>query len=89
LAVLEKLEQIASVASLTKQEALEYERTLNDYRTAEATWELAEERGEAKGKAKGKAENKLETARTMKQRNYPIDEIMAITGLSREEIEQA
>jgi predicted transposase/invertase (TIGR01784 family) len=80
LAVLEKLEQIASVASLTKQEALEYERTLNDYRTAEATWEFAKE--------KGIAEKAMETARTMKQRNYPIDEIMAITGLSREEIEQ-
>jgi predicted transposase/invertase (TIGR01784 family) len=89
IAVLEKLEQIASVASLSEQEEWEYERTLNDFRTALATWEFAEENGEAQGRAEGEAKTKIEIARNLKGANVSIDIIMEVTGLTREEVEQA
>ena len=48
--------------------------------------------GKAKGKneglAEGKAEGKAEIAINLLKKNYPIDEIVEITGLSKEEIEK-
>ena len=47
--------------------------------------------GKAKGKneglAEGKAEGKAEIAINLLKKNYPVDEIVEITGLSKEEIE--
>ena len=43
--------------------------------------------GKAKGLAEGKAEGKAEIAINLLKKNYPIDEIVEITGLSKEEIE--
>ena len=42
--------------------------------------------GEKKGRAQGVAEEKLNMARKMKARNYPIEDIAEMTGLSEEEI---
>ena len=44
--------------------------------------------GKAKGLAEGKAEGKAEIAINLLKKNYPIDEIVEITGLSKEEIEK-
>ena len=43
--------------------------------------------GLAEGQAKGKAEGKTEIAINLLKKNYPVDEIVEITGLSKEEIE--
>lgn len=42
--------------------------------------------GEKKGRAQGVAEEKLNMARKMKARNYPIEDIAEMTGLSEDEI---
>ena len=44
--------------------------------------------GKAKGLAEGKVEGKAEIAINLLKKNYPIDEIVEITGLSKEEIEK-
>jgi len=40
------------------------------------------------GEAKGRLAEKKAQALKMKQKNYPIEEIIDITGLTREQIEQ-
>ncbi len=42
--------------------------------------------GKAEGLAEGEARGRKETARAMKARNYPIQDIVDITGLSQEQI---
>ena len=44
--------------------------------------------GLAEGEASGRAAEKLEMAKAMKAKNYALDEISEITGMSREEIER-
>ena len=46
------------------------------------------QRGRAEGLAEGRAEEKLATAKKMKAKGYPIDDIAEMTGLSPEEIEK-
>ena len=40
------------------------------------------------GYEKGYEQNKIETAKKMKAQNYDINEIISITGLTKEEIEK-
>ena len=49
--------------------------------------EIGEVRGERRGIEIGKHNTSLNFAKTMLKNNYSIDNIMEITGLSREEIE--
>ena len=44
--------------------------------------------GRAEGLAEGRTEEKLATAKKMKAKGYPIDDIAEMTGLSPEEIEK-
>ena len=50
--------------------------------------EIGEVRGERRGIEIGKHNTSLNFAKTMLKNNYSIDNIMEITGLSREEIEK-
>jgi predicted transposase/invertase (TIGR01784 family) len=50
--------------------------------------EAGRKEGEANGIVKGKTEEKLEIAKKMLEKNFPIEEITALTGLSKEEIEK-
>jgi len=47
------------------------------------------DKGFEKGIEQGIEQNKLETARGMLARNYPLEDVLAITGLSREELTRA
>ena len=53
----------------------------------EESFEIGLAEGEARGKSLGLAKGKLETARLMRQRDYPPAEICLITGLSPAEVE--
>ena len=84
------------VVSLRELSADETERRLAEARDKEIRDRVAERqygeeigqaRGEEIGQARGEAHEKLETARRMKERKYPVDEIVSITGLAAEEIE--
>lgn len=46
----------------------------------------AREDGIAEGEARGRAEGRADTARAMKARNYPIQDIVDITGLTQDQI---
>ena len=48
--------------------------------------EKGKHEGKLEGKLEGKREEKLNTARTMIEKNYPIDAIIEITGLTKKEI---
>lgn len=43
--------------------------------------------GEARGRAEGKLEEQKEIAKKMKEKNMPIEDIIELTGLTKEEIE--
>ena len=56
--------------------------------TVEEYGEVMKKEGFEDGKAEGLAEGKLEMARTMKAKEYSVDEISELTGMSVEEIEK-
>lgn len=43
--------------------------------------------GMERGIAQGRSEERTELARKLKQKNMPVEEIMELTGLTREEME--
>ena len=44
--------------------------------------------GRTEGEASGRAEREIEMAKAMRLKNYSVDEISELTGLSAEEIEK-
>ncbi len=64
-----------------REDARRDEASRNAYRNR-----MAKEEGKAEGKAEGKREKAREMARAALQKNYPIQEISELTGLSIEEI---
>ncbi|MEJ2879954.1 hypothetical protein [Pedobacter sp. GR22-6] len=68
-----------------------FEQKLNHITNNQTTMgmeELIIYRAEQRGKIDGKAEEKYETARAMKEYNYPIADIIKITKLTAQEIEK-
>ena len=57
-------------------------------RDVDAKIEVAEEKGKEKGREEGKRKKQLEIAKKMKDKNKPIEEIIEITELSKQEIEK-
>ena len=77
-AVFEKLEEIADVASLSKEERERYENSVNVYRTNLCVMDAAKE--------EGRQEERLANARNMKTEGFTNAVISKITGLSEDEI---
>ena len=77
---------------LSPEQAIEFMK-LDEYNKGIEDGEARGERrgieiGEARGIEIGKHNTSLNFAKTMLKNNYNIDNIMEITGLSREEIEE-
>ena len=93
-AVFEKLEEIADVASLSKEERERYENSVNVYRTNLCVMDAAKEEGREEGRQegleegleKGRQEERLANARSMKAEGFTNAVISKITGLSEDEI---
>ena len=81
-----KLFEQAEIARFTPEERRVYEDSMKVYRDINNAIATAERDAMAEGKAEGKAEEKLETARRMKAKGYPMEEIAEITGLTQKEI---
>lgn len=81
-AVFEKLEEIADVASLSKEERERYENSVNVYRTNLCVMDAAKE----EGREEGRQEERLANARSMKAEGADYAFISKITGLSEDEI---
>ncbi len=88
---LQKAAEELDIMKLPEEERDSYERYLEDRRSAESSikssWLEGHEKGIEKGIEKGVAQRTIEVARTMRGKGYSVDDIMAITGLSRGEVE--
>lgn len=78
--IFKKLEEIADLASLTKEERRMYDADIRAYRDRLAEISFGEKKGERK--------KQLEIARNMKERNMSFDLISEITGLPIEDVEK-
>jgi predicted transposase/invertase (TIGR01784 family) len=68
----------------------QYEESLKIYRdlkgVVDTSYEEGKEEGKKEGMEEGKKEKKTEIARMMKKKNYPMEEIVELTGLTLREI---
>ncbi|MEG1660277.1 MAG: Rpn family recombination-promoting nuclease/putative transposase [Bacteroides sp.] len=90
MAVFKQLEQITDIASLTKEERLNYDESIKIYRDNLAVIDFAEKKarqeGVAEGEARGEIKGKLFTASNLKAAGVSIELIAQVTGLSVDEI---
>lgn len=90
-AVFKKLEQIADVASLSRQERMKYDVGLRKYRDTLSVLEGAKLDGLAEGRAEGRAEGaqkeKIETAKRLLAIGADTNTIAIATGLTTNEVE--
>ena len=97
-AVFEKLEQIVDIASMTMEERMKYDASINAYRTHLAVMDYERTEGREEGRREGREEGRREgrkegmdiekrqIASNMKQMGLPADVIAKATGLGEEEI---
>lgn len=97
--VFKRLEQIADVASLSRQERMKYDVGLRKYRDTLSVLEGAKQDGLAEGMAQGMAQGraeglaegiqneKAETAKRLSAIGMDINTIAIATGLSEKEVE--
>jgi len=81
-AVFRRLAEVAEVSALSKEERIKYDRALKRYRDTYNAMTGAEQ----KGRAEGERAKALESARRMKAKGYPVEDIAEITGLDAETI---
>ena len=70
------------------RELAEHTRASEIYQAREEGIEQGRNEGIAQGEASGRAAEKIEMARAMKNKDYSVEEISELTGLSGEEIEK-
>jgi len=58
-----------------------------DVMVESALYEIIKEEGKLEGKIEGKIEGKLEDARRMLSRGYALEDVLEITGLTREQLQ--
>ena len=89
--VFERFFEQAEIANFNRQERVQYEDSLKNFRDWYSIMETAKirshEEGLAEGRAEGRAEEKLGIARNLKAAGVDISIIVSTTGLSIEEIE--
>jgi len=81
-AVFQRLEEIAEVSAMTKEERIKYDHALKVYRDTLNAYNGAEQKGRAEGEL-GKA---LDIARNLKSMGLNLADIVKATGLAEEEI---
>ncbi|MGN0066866.1 MAG: Rpn family recombination-promoting nuclease/putative transposase [Bacteroides sp.] len=89
-AVFKKLESIADVGAMSRDERLKYDESLRKYRDTISVFEGVRLEGRLEGRMEGRLEGqrneKMENARKMKSYGLALDMIADITGLSVEEV---
>ena len=85
-AVFQKLESIADVGGMTRDERLQYDEALRKYRDTISVFEGARAEGRAEGILQGQRNEKIENARKMKAYGLALDMIADITGLNIDEV---
>ena len=89
--ILQMLNEKIDVLSLKPEERKLYESRMklkSDIATiSEVQFKAGAEWGIAEGEARGSRQAKLETAKILKQLGDPMQKILQVTGLSKEEVE--
>ena len=85
-AVFEKLEEIGNVTSLSREDQILYERSINAYRTYVSVMRNERAEGFAEGRLEGRQEGLTLAARRMKAMGIPAEDIQKATGLTSEVI---
>ena len=89
---LDKLFETSMFANMTQEQQDRYFREFMYEMDQKSRMRTAREDGIAEGKAEGltegEARGRADTARAMKARNYPIQDIMDITGLTQDQISE-
>ncbi len=89
--IFQKAFTIAEVANMNPDQRTTYEESLIHYWDIKGVVTTAYKTGKVEGKVEGIAEGELKTrfgvARLMKQEGYPPAEIMKLTGLTQEQLE--
>ena len=86
--IFEQLFETAEIAKFTPEEMRHYEDSLKYYRDLKNSLDTARDEGWLKGKHEGSREEKLVIAQKALTMGMSIPEIMQLTGLSQEAIEQ-
>ncbi|GAB2799750.1 Rpn family recombination-promoting nuclease/putative transposase [Rhabdobacter roseus] len=86
--VFEKLFETAEIAKFTPDQIRSYEDSLKYYRDLKNSLDTAKEEGREEGRLEGIEKEKLEVAKNAIEMGLSIDNIIKLTGLSREVIEQ-
>ncbi len=94
--VFESVFKAAEIAKYTKEEAMQYEESLKQYRDFNNVVNTAIEegriqgriQGRVEGRVEGKIEGKIEVALNLLKEKIPINTIAKVTGLSVEEIKK-
>ena len=84
----QKLKSIVEIERMSANERLEYELSLAAERDLLSAIDASFEDGEEKGREEGLKEGIKKVALSMKQFGTPLSEIIKLTGLTSEEIEQ-
>ena len=84
----QKLKSIVEIERMSANERLEYELSLAVERDLLSALDASFEDGEEKGREEGLKEGISKVALSMKQSGILLSEIIKLTGLSSEEIEQ-
>ncbi|CDD04365.1 Rpn family recombination-promoting nuclease/putative transposase [Prevotella sp. CAG:592] len=84
--VFKRLEQIADVASLSRQERMKYDVGLRKYRDTLSVLEGAKQDGLAEGRAEGRAEGIVEVAKKMLLKGISAELVAEMTGMSLDEV---
>ena len=86
--VFEKLFEIAEIAKFTPDQVRSYQDSLKYYRDLKNSLDTAREEGLLEGIEKGIEKEKTAVAIVMIKENEPIERIVRLTGLSREQVEE-
>ena len=86
---IETLEEISSDEAKERMAELRQKYIMDRAEELETAEEKGIKKGIARGKEEGKKEEKIAIAKKMKEKNIPINSIIEITGLTKEEIDMA
>jgi len=86
--VFEKLFETAEIARFTPDQVRSYEDSLKYYRDMKNSLDTAKEEGLMEGKEAGREQREIEIAKTALKMGLSVNDIMQLTGLNQQTIEQ-
>ncbi|MCL1937921.1 MAG: Rpn family recombination-promoting nuclease/putative transposase [Candidatus Azobacteroides sp.] len=84
--IFEKLFQLAEIKRLTKEDMETYRKSILEYHDVRSAVDYAREEGIEEGREEGREEEKIIVIQRCLQKNMSIDDIIYLTGFSKEQI---